>query len=177
MTHGAEERRDFGRRERGRRLVEQQHAGAAFEFAEQLDALLHADREVFHDGIRIDVQPVLPRQRAHVLARRRAIDAPAAARFAPEQDVLPYAQPVDELEVLMHQPDRRARLDGARVGHDRAERDRRQGRFAGTVFTNERVDFAGLQFEVDAVDRDDVAEAFADAPQGQRRLAHKVTRM
>ena len=149
--------------------------GSAFEFAQQLDALLHADRQIFDDRVGIDVEPVLGRERAHAFARRRAVDAPPALGLASEQHVLPHAQPLDELEVLVHEPDHRARFDRAFVGHHRAERDRRERGFAGAVFADQRVDLAGVEVEVDAVDRLHRAEALANPAQREHRLAHSFT--
>ena len=125
------------------------------------------------DGVGIDGQPVPGRKRAaRSRGPRRGRCARPAPGFAAEQDVLPHAQPVDELEVLVDEADGAVRLDRAGVRFHRAECDRRQGRFAGAVFADERVDFARQRVEVDAVDRRDRAEAFADPAQAQRRLSH-----
>ncbi len=49
--------------------------------------------------------PCSRRERAHAFARRGSIDPPAAPRLASEQHVLPHAQPLDQLEMLVHEPD------------------------------------------------------------------------
>jgi hypothetical protein len=104
-------------------------------------------------------------QFAHLRARALAIDAQSRARLAPEQHVLPHAQAFDQFEVLVDEPDRAERLDRPLVGRDFAVGDRGQRRFARAVLADERVDVARAQFEVDAVDRRDRAEALADAPE------------
>ena len=75
----AKERVDLGRRERRRRLVEQQNRRFAREFAQQFDALLDADRQRLDDRVGIDVEPVLaPRARARARARAaRSMRQPA----------------------------------------------------------------------------------------------------
>ena len=123
----------------------------------------------------IDLESVFGRERANAFARRVAIDAPAAPRLAPEQHVLPDVEPVDELEMLVHQTDDGFGVDGALVRDDRAERDRGERRLAGAVFADQRVDLAGVQVEVDAVDGRNGAEALADAAQREDRFAHSFT--
>ncbi len=171
----AEERRDFGWCERGRRFVEQQHARTAFEFAQQFDTLLHPDRQGLHDRIGIHLEPVLGRERPHPFARRDAIDAPAALGLAPEQHVFPHVQALDELEVLVHEAHDGFRFNRAFIGDHRAEGDGGQRRFARAVFTDQRVNLAGLQLEIDAVDGLHGTEALTNPAQRENRLAHSVT--
>ncbi len=162
-----EERRDLARRERGRRLVEEQHGRLAIELAQELDALLDADRQRLDDRVRIDGQAVALGERAHACVRGGHVDRPAAARLAVQQHVLPDAQPFDQLEVLVYEADDAVGFDVAVVGAHRTVRDRGERRFARAVLADERVNLAGDQLEVDAVERLDRAEALANAAQRQ----------
>ena len=53
----AEQVFDFLRRQDRRRLIEDQQPGVAVEQLEDLDALLHAHRQIAHGGGRIDLEP------------------------------------------------------------------------------------------------------------------------
>ena len=63
---------DLGGRERGRRLVEQEDGRFAIEFAQQLDALLHADRQRFDERVGIDLEAVALRRRRPRVSRAAA---------------------------------------------------------------------------------------------------------
>ena len=116
----------------------------------------------------IDRQAVRRAERAHARAGGRDVDRPAAARLAVEQHVLPHPQPLDQLEVLVHEADRRPSASTVpSSGAHRAVGDRREGRFAGAVFADQGVDLAGKQLEVDPVDGLHRAEAPAHAAQRQ----------
>ena len=80
-----EERRDLARRERCRRLVEQQHAGLAVELAQQLDALLDADRQRLDDARRDrrrDRTSRPARARARAPRRRRSPSRACGSRLS-----------------------------------------------------------------------------------------------
>ena len=60
-------------------------------------------------------------------------------------------------------------------GRSFAERNRGERRLSGAVLADERVNLAGIQIEVDVVDRDDAGKRFADAAQRERRFcAHTL---
>jgi len=85
---------DLLRREHGGRLVEHEDARVAIERAEDLDALLHADRDVLDAGARVDREPVAVRELLHAFACRAAVkDADRSRgtgldRLVAEHDVL-----------------------------------------------------------------------------------------
>lgn len=75
--------------------------------------------------------------------------------------------------MLMHQADRAGRRDGASVGTNGTESDVRKRRLAGAVFTDQCMNTARVQFQVDPVDRDDAGVSFANGMQrkgGPRRV-------
>ena len=57
------------RREHAGRLVQDQDVGAAEERLEDLDPLLHADRQVCDRRVEIDLEPVVALERARAPAR------------------------------------------------------------------------------------------------------------
>jgi len=61
--------------------------------------------------------------------------------------------------------------DLATVGGVEAIEDRHQRRLAGAVLSQQRMDLAGTNVEVDSVVGDDRAEPLRDAPQLERRGA------
>ena len=74
FAHDAEQIVGFLRRQHRRRLVQDQDVGVAVERLDDLDALLHAHRQIADDGVGIDVQPVLLRQLADALAAAAPIE-------------------------------------------------------------------------------------------------------
>ncbi len=164
---------NLGRRERRRRLVEEEYCRIALELSKELDTLLDADGKIFDERIGIDLERVALRELGYAFARGARVDARAAARLASEQDVLPHVKPPDELEVLVNEADGAVRLDRSRIGLQFAEGDGCERGFACSVFADERVNFAGVQIEVDAVDGDDAGERLANAVHAQREcVAH-----
>jgi len=103
-----------------------------------------------------------------VCARCGRVDAQAFARLATKQHVLPDAKASDEFEMLVNEPDRSVCADASGIGTRRSERDVRERRFAGAVFADESVNFAGKKIEFDAVDGDDPRIRFNDAAQAER---------
>ncbi len=59
-AHDLEQFADLLRGQHRGRLVEDEDVGLAEEQLDDLDALLHADRQVFNVGVRVHFQPVLP---------------------------------------------------------------------------------------------------------------------
>ena len=169
------------------RLVEDQHVGAAVERAQDLDALLGADRDVGHPRVGVDREPEAVGELAHAPGRRLRVQQQPLARLVGEDDVLRHRHHRDEHEVLEHHAD--PELDGPRrrVDHDRLAvqvhlalvravepvEDAHQRRLAGAVLAQQGVDLALAQVEIDAVVRDDRAESLGDAPEleGERGIA------
>ena len=168
------------------RLVEDQHVRPAVERAEDLHALLLADRDVAHPGVGVDRQPEPVGQVPHPLGRRLGVQQQPLPRLVGEHHVLGHRHDRDEHEVLEHHAD--AAIDGGprRVDHHRLAvqphlalvravepvEDAHQRRLAGAVLAQQGVDLALAQVEIDAVVRDDRAESLGDAPQleGERGL-------
>ena len=111
-------------------------------------------------------------------------------RLGGEHDVLRHRHHRDEHEVLMHHPDagvdrglRRAELHRLAGDHDLAlvrvvepVEDVHQGRLAGTVLAEERVDLALAQVEVDVVVGHGAREALGDVAHlehGAGRVGHR----
>ncbi len=69
----------LGRGQHRGRLVEDQHGRLSDQCLDDLDPLLDADRQVLHQGIRVDLQPVAAGQLAHVLARLAPVQQPGTA--------------------------------------------------------------------------------------------------
>jgi hypothetical protein len=106
-----------------------------------------------------------------------------ARRFEAEDEVLERRQALKELEPLLDHPDAVGErvvwtaeadqlvveLDLAFVRRDEPERNRHQRALAGPVLADERVNRAALDYEVDAVVRDDGAVALRDSAQREVR--------
>ena len=86
-------------------LVEDEDAGAAVEGLEDLDALLHAHREIRDAGIRVDLEAVSLGDLANPLARFREVDDPEPSGLLTEHDVLGHGEGLHEHEVLVHHAD------------------------------------------------------------------------
>ncbi len=62
--------------------------------------------------------------------------------------------------------------DFAGLGAGPAEHAHHQGRFAGAIGADQRDDFAVVDIEIDALERDDLAVGRAQAADRQQRRAH-----
>ena len=108
-----------------------------------------------------------------------AIEQPegaAAGRLAPQEDVAGDVQRVDQLALLVDDPDaepgrvgrsmhlhrRIVYADLARVGPMNPRQDLHQRRFARSVFADESHDLAGRDIQIHAVERDDPGKALGD---------------
>ena len=170
-------------RERRRGFVEHQHAGLDRERPRDLHQLLARDAQAA--GARPHVADL--RQSEVIPKAFRLADHPPAvqqspeSRLASEKDVLGDGQVGRQRQFLVDQPD----PEPVRVGHiadvhtpsvvdnlagvgtvDAAE-DLDERGFAGAVLAEQRVDLAGPQLEVHAVERHDAAEALRHAAQSQ----------
>ena len=134
LAHDRHELVGLLRGEHGGRLVEDEHLRVARQRLDDLDALLHADGQVFDEGVRVDVEAEPRGDLAHLRARRVQVEA-AAERglLVAEHDVLGDGEDGDEHEVLVHHADAgRHRVAGARRSAARrrraGSRPRRPGR-------------------------------------------------
>ena len=164
-----------GRVEAVGRLVEDQQPRARQQRGGQPEALAHPEREAA-DAVVGDVgqadlveragDPVAavaaqPRQRGEVLPRaQRGVEAGAV--HEPGDAVGQRARPAHRLP---------EDLQLAGVGLGQPEQQAQQRRLAGAVGPDQPVDLTRRDGEVDAVERDDLAERLPD-PGGPRRRAH-----
>src|SRR5205823_254200 len=125
-------------------------------------------------GIDGDVEPLRKLTRALFEPRRRC---PEGSLMPAEVDVLGDGESADQFEVLMDHADagrdrvaRRGEVDGIAVDDDLAGigtvdagEDVHQRRLAGAVLTEERVDLAGPDLEVDPGIRQNAGEGLGDA--------------
>jgi hypothetical protein len=157
LSDDAEQVLSLGRGEHCGRFVEDQHGRVPDQRLDDLDPLLDADRQVLHQGIRVDLQPVAPGQLTDVAAGLAPVEqAGRAGLLHAEGDVLGHREHRYEHEVLVHHPDagrdgvlRRGELDLlavqqdlALVGLQQPVQDVHQGRLAGAVLAEQGVHLA-----------------------------------
>ncbi|OPZ14860.1 MAG: hypothetical protein BWZ10_01827 [candidate division BRC1 bacterium ADurb.BinA364] len=192
-AHCLEQIVDFGWGQNGRRFVQNQRARAADQRLEQFDALLLADGQRLDALCRVD-----PDMEAFGGGGRRgkglAFAKPGAAQAGDahaQEQVFGDGQSGREHEMLVHHADaqrhgfggrmdprRRAEdFDFAGVHPEHPEQDVHQRGFAGAVFSQQGVDFALGQLEMDAAQRLHGAEGFSYAFQddggGKARSARR----
>ena len=110
LAHDLHQLVDLLRREHRRGLVEDQHLGVVGQRLDDLDALLHADRELLDEPVGVDLEPVPLGQLADPLGRLRPVQhAQAAGLLAAQHDVLGDGEHRDQHEVLVHHADAGAR--------------------------------------------------------------------
>ena len=170
---------DFLRREHSGRLVEDEHLVIAVEHLENLGALLHADGDILHHRIGIDLQPIALAQLHHLFARLRLLQEAERRdrRFHAEDDVIQHGKHIHEFEVLVHH------ADAQRVGVVRvfdmdylpvfadfalfrlihAKEHAHQGGFARAVFAQQRVNLAFFELKGDIVVGDNARKLFGNA--------------
>ena len=174
--HDVDELGDLLRGEGGGGLVEDQDVRAAVERLEDLHALLHADGDVLNFGVGVDGQPVALGDLHHIFARGGHVQLHALGGLGAEDNVLGDGEGLDQHEMLVHHAD--AGIDGvagivhvdlfpvdqdiAGGGLEQAVELVHQRRLARAVFAEDRVDFAFVDGEVDAVVGHKIAEAFDD---------------
>ena len=169
------------------RLVEDEHLRVAGQRLDDLDPLLHADRQVVDERVGVDVEPEPRRDLPHL--RASGVDVEHTGEpglLMAEHDVLGDGEDGDEHEVLVHHADAGGhRVAGAgEVLDDVVEQDLalvglvqpvehvHQRRLAGAVLTEQGVDLAGLHGEVDVVVRDQRAEPLGDATKFKLHAVH-----
>ena len=98
------------------RLVEDQDAGAAEQGLEDLDPLLHADRQLADRGVEIDLEPVFPLERGDLGPGLGGAGGQRDAALGAEQQVLQDRERLDQHEVLVDHadPGARSRPPGSR---------------------------------------------------------------
>ena len=195
LTHDLHQLVGLLRGEHRGRLVEDEHLRVAGERLDDLDPLLHADRQVLDDGVGVDVEAEPLGDLLDPLAGRVEVEgAGEAGGLVAEHDVLGDGEDRHQHEVLVDHADAgRDRVAGsgevldlavehdlALVGLVEAVEDVHQRRLAGAVLAEQAVDLAGLDRQGDVVVGDDVAEALGDVAQSElhgRDPRGRVTRV
>lgn len=88
-------------------LVKNQNLVVTIQHLEDFRPLLHADRDILNERIRIDLQPVTLAQLHDLLARLCFLQKAKRRhrRLNAEDDVIQHRKDLDQLEVLMHHAD------------------------------------------------------------------------
>ncbi len=160
---------DFIRQQHRGRLVQQEQRRAPDQAFDDLDALPFADRKVLDLGIGIERQAVFDREFLQLLG---ALFPFEHAALAAEQHVVDDCHVGHQAEMLVHHGDAvgegvrgAGRLErGAAIAHDAAigavnpENQVAQSGFAGAVFTEDAVNFAGPDVERHVRQRGKAAE-------------------
>ena len=163
-------------------LVEDQHAGLAQQGLDDLHPLLHADRQILDQGVRVDLQAVALGQFADVAAGAPPVDpAERPGALHAEGDVFRHGEYRHQHEVLVHHADAgldraagRAEVLRLAVQQDLAlvrlgqpVQDVHQGGLARAVLAEQRVDLARFHGQVDVIVGHEAAEALRDPLQLQ----------
>ena len=192
LAHDAEKEFGLFRVEARGRLVEDEDPRVLFERARDRHQLLNGDR-IGAEGtfdVDVDAEPLEPFLGA--FARLAPRDQAEPARLPAERQVLRHRHRRDEIDFLVDRADaERARLprsvdlDGVAVqanfalvpaqgaGHDLDQR-----RLAGAVLAHQRMDLAGIDPEIDAVERANARKGLGDADHLDSRrggFAHLAT--
>src|SRR6202012_3161108 len=180
LPHDPEQVLGLARGEHRGRLVQDQHLGLADQGPEDLHPLLHADRQVLGQRVRVDPQPVLLGQLADLGPHPAPVEpAQRLGLLVAQGHVLRHGEHRHQHEVLVHHADARVervprRVDGDRlaVHHDLAlvrlkqpVEDVHQGGLARPVLAEQGVDGARGDGKVDVIVGHEAAEALRDALQ------------
>ena len=156
--------------EAGGGLVEDQQARAAQQRGGDAQALAHPVGVAAHAVLRPrgqldDLEHLVdPLPRAATVERGEQFEVLASRQVGVEARRL--HEPRDALQRARAVAHRVApeQLDGALRRHDQAERHAQRGRLAGAVGAEEPVDVAGVDVQVDVVDREDLLVALDQPP-------------
>ena len=147
------------------RLIEDQDLVVAVEHLQDLGTLLHADGDIFNDGIRIYVQTILLGECDNFLAGFVFLQEACLVRLDTKDNVVEYGETFHQLKVLMNHADSKiiciigivnlylfaVLADLAFLRLVQTEENRHQGRLAGTVLTEQSVNLALSQLKRDVV--------------------------
>ena len=173
------------RGEDGGRFVENEQPGVAVEQLEDLNALLHANRQVLHLRIRIDGQMMLVAQAAQPSCRLAQIEA-----FQAEHGVLDHRKSSHQHEFLVHHADAQrdgilwtTDLDRLVIDQNRAGihgmksvQNLHQGALAGAVLAQQSMNFSRLDGEVDIAIGHHAGETLDDLSHCERRQSRLLYR-
>src|ERR1051325_4353424 len=153
--------------------------------ARDLDQLPLCQAEFAGASSQVDVVTEFPEYLARPVVNLTPADPAGFGRVTSEEDVFGSAQLGSERQFLMNEGDTEVlrlpwRADARRVGlpdhlaairrHDAAQ-DVHQRRFACAILSGEGVHFPGAQFEIDAVEDAEAAEALRDVTEFEESQA------
>ena len=171
-------------RQRGGRLVHDEHASVERDRLRDLDDLLVGDREALGRAVGVDAHAEPGKRRLHLAAHRLAVDPAEAVRgLAAHEDVLRDRQVGEERGLLVDDGDARLlRLGGrgevdvlaveaelARVAAVEPGDDLHERGLARAVLADEGVDRAGIEREAAGAEGDDGAERLGDPATARAR--------
>ena len=178
LAHDPEQVLGLARREHGGGLVQHEHAGLAHQGLDDLNPLLHADRQILDVGIGVDVQAVALGELPDVPAGLPPVEqAKPPGALQPQSDILRHREDRNQHEMLVHHADPGGdRVLGRPDGHglvvepylalvwlQQPVEDVHQRCLAGAVLAEQGADLAGLDGQVDVVIGDEAAEPLGDA--------------
>ena len=156
------------------RLVEQQYAGLDCQCPRERDPLALSAGELRGQPIRHRVELHQLQQLVHAFADV-GLRGPRRSRLHPQAkgDVFEHAQMAEQRVMLKHETDRRSRTltsvasapskcTEPRIRQFQPRNDSQQGGLAGARHAQQRDQLAGFDLEADLVERDEIAEGFAD---------------
>ena len=183
LAHDDEKPLHFGGGERRRRLVHDEDLRCVGQRLGDGDDLPASDRKLAHGLVDADVLADDAEPLDRLPAHRRAVENPAAGELAPEEQIGGDVQARHEVELLENRRHARG-LGGARIveadglaveqhlagvrGKDAGE-NVHQRRLAGAVLTEQRMNLAPLEVEIDAAQSLDAAEMLGDAAHDEQR--------
>ena len=168
------------RSQHGSRFIEHKHLGVARQRLYNFDSLLHTNRQVLNLGVWVNIETKAVRDFTHKFACLSQIDtASKAGWLVTEHHVFGNGENWDQHKVLVHHADagshRIARAseflldtvkqNAALVGLIKAIEHVHQSRFAGTVFTKQRVNLARFNNQTDFVVGNKRTKSLGDATQ------------
>ena len=176
IFHDLHELVDFLRGQNCRRLVEDQNLVVPVEHLENFGSLLHTDGDILYLCVRVDAQAVLLRQGEDLFPRLLLLQKARFIGLHAEDDIVEHREALDQLEVLVYHADVEVvrvvgvadpddlsvLLDDAALGLIQAKEHAHQGRFAGAVFAEQRVNFPLFQLEGNVVIGADAGEFLCD---------------
>ena len=156
---------DLLRGQNSRRLIENQNFIVAVKHFQDLDTLLHADRNIADKRIGIDLQAVFFTQRHDLFAGLVLLQEAVLCVLHAEDDVIQHGEAFHQLKVLMHHADAKrvgvirvvdldllpVFLDNTLFRLVQAEQHTHQGGFAGAVFAQQGMDLALAQLQGDII--------------------------
>ena len=161
-AHHSEDPLNFRLRQRGGRLVHNDNGGILHQSPGNLHDLLVAGIQIPNHGIGIQLQIHALEQLLRLFPHQGLVQQTSFVGQMGQEHILVDRQIVDEIQLLVDEShagvqrfQRRCKMyflpvqaNGAAVGGKNAAQNIHQGRFAGTVFSQQRTDFPGSQGEV-----------------------------